>query len=120
MLTVTGNGMHGVPTGILFQGTFTSATWIVISPTSTLHHFIFHGILIGTGKFSGMPAITVQSTSLIMGPNPFGPSGTGRVPSNGGTVTTGVTVIPEPGTLALMGTGILGIGAGIRRKLPKN
>src|SRR5215831_13798989 len=29
MLTVTGNGMHGVPSGILFQGTFTTGTWVV-------------------------------------------------------------------------------------------
>jgi hypothetical protein len=117
MLTVTGNGMHGVPSGILFQGTFTSGTWVV-TPTPVGNLFTFIGTLIGTGAFSGTPASTVQSSKLISGPNPFAPGGSGRAPAAPGSLSAGV--VPEPGTLALMGTGILGIAAGIRRKLLKN
>ena len=118
ILTVTGNGTHGVPSGILFQGTFTTGTWVVTSIPHVGNLFTFIGTLIGTGAFSGMPASTVQSSKLIGGPNPFAPGGSGTALSSGGHVSTGV--VPEPGTLALMGTGILGIGAAIRRKIPKN
>src|SRR5215469_10651490 len=112
VLTVTGNGMGGVPSGILFQGTFTSASWVVVS-TDGMHLFTFVGVLSGTGAFSGMPGHTVQFTDLLAG-NPFLPGGSGRAASSGGTV--GVGIVPEPATLSLMGTGILGVGAVIRRR----
>jgi|SRR5215472_4978078 len=117
MLTVMGNGMNGVPSGILFQGTFTTGTWVVTSIPLVGNLFTFIGTVSGTGAFSGEPGSISQSSFLVSG-NPFAPGGNGRVASPGGSATVGV--IPEPGTLALMGTGILGIGAGIRWKLPKN
>jgi len=115
MLTVTGNGMHGVPSGILFQGTFTTGTWVVTSIPHVGNLFTFVGTFIGTGAFSGTGS-TSQSSFLVSG-NPFAPGGSGRVASPGGHATVGV--IPEPGTLALIGTGMLGIGTVIRRKLLK-
>jgi len=30
--TITGNGTNGVPSGVLFSGTFSSATWTLVTP----------------------------------------------------------------------------------------
>ena len=114
MLTITGNGMNGVPTGVLYQGTFTSATWIVTPIPHLGNFFTFVGSIAGTGISAGTAAATVQFTDLIRGANPFAPGGSGKAVSSGGSITAGV--VPEPGTLSLMGTGILGIAAGIRRR----
>jgi hypothetical protein len=93
LLTVMGNGTHGVPNAVLYQGTFTFASWTVV-PVTGGNFFVFHGVLAGTGAFAGTPATTVQSTDLILGANPFAPGGSGRAASSGGFVRAGV---PEPG-----------------------
>jgi PEP-CTERM motif-containing protein len=112
-ITITGNGMNGVPSGTLFQGTFTSATWTVTALPGGNNVFSFSGTLQGTGSFSG-PAFTIQGSKIVHG-NPFASGGSGSVRWASGDTTVGA--VPEPGSLALMGTGILGIGGVVRRKL---
>jgi hypothetical protein len=112
-LTIMGNGKNGVPSGTLFQGTFTSATWTVTALPGGNNVFSFSGTLQGTGSFSG-PAFTIQGSKIVHG-NPFASGGSGSVRWASGDTTVGA--VPEPGSLALMGTGILGIGGVVRRKL---
>ncbi len=113
-LTVMGNGMNGVPNGVLFQGTFTSATWTVNPLPGGNEVFSFTGTLKGTGAFSGMPAFTIQGSKIVHG-NPFAMGGSGSVRWASGDTTVGT--VPEPGTLSLLGTGILGIAAMLRKKV---
>ncbi|HEX6504922.1 MAG TPA: PEP-CTERM sorting domain-containing protein [Terriglobales bacterium] len=116
MITVMGNGKNGVPSGTLFQGTFTSATWTVNALPGGNNVFSFTGTIQGTGAFSGTPAFTIQGSKIVHG-NPFAAGGPGSVKWASGDTTAGV--VPEPGSLSLLGTGVLGIAAMLRRKLIK-
>jgi hypothetical protein len=115
-LTIMGNGTDGL-TGTLFTGTFTSATWTVTALPGGNDVFSFTGTLQGTGAFSGTPGFTIQGSKIVHG-NPFAAGGSGSVKWASGNTTVGV--VPEPGTLSLLGTGILGIAAVLRRKLIKS
>jgi hypothetical protein len=112
-ISIMGNGKNGVPSGTLFQGTFTSATWTVTALPGGNNVFSFNGTLQGTGAFSGA-AFTIQGSKIVHG-NPFAAGGSGSVRWASGDTTAGS--VPEPGTLALMGTGLLGFAAVFRRKV---
>ncbi|HTW58305.1 MAG TPA: PEP-CTERM sorting domain-containing protein [Terriglobales bacterium] len=111
--TVAGNGLDGVPSGTLFSGTFSGpVTWTMVTLGNGTHNYTLTGTLTGT-MGSGIPTegVTVQLTV-----------NTGKGYFNGCTnVSSGDTNIsvttPEPGSLSLMGTGLIGLAGMIRRKL---
>jgi hypothetical protein len=102
-IIITGNGTDGVPMGTLFKGTFTKATWTLQStlPDGT-HDYLFTGTL-----SNGVTMQTVVSTG-------HGYMGGEALISSGDTTVN--SVVPEPGTLGLLGTGMLGIAGVLRRK----
>ncbi|HMK24070.1 MAG TPA: PEP-CTERM sorting domain-containing protein [Terriglobales bacterium] len=104
---ITGNGTNGVPSGVLFSGTFDSgATWTMTTLSNGTHNYLLTGTLTGS---NGTVGTTVQLT-LNTGKGFFN----GSAPLESGD--TSLTV-PEPGTLSLLGTGLIGIAGAIRRKL---
>ena len=104
---ITGNGMNGAPTGVIFTGSFTSnVTW-----THTMVGSNNFYTLTGSVAGGGMQAATVQLT-ISTGTKPF--SGSTTISSGD---TNLVTVVPEPGTLGLLGTGLLGVAGLVRRKM---
>jgi hypothetical protein len=108
--TITGNGSSGIPNGTIFSGTFSGpATWTLVILANGTHNYTLTGAVAGSlnGTFSN--GVTVQLTI-----------NTGRGFFNGRThISSGDTnvVVPEPGSLSLLGTGLLGLAGVVRRKL---
>ncbi len=109
---IMGNGTGGLPNGVIFSGTFTGTTTWIPSGTIGVSPSIFYTL---TGAISGTwyngLAVNGATTQITVdtGKNGF----TGSVGVGSGNSV--ITVTPEPGTLGLLGTGMLGL-AGIFRK----
>jgi hypothetical protein len=108
---IVGNGMNGLPNGTIFQGSFSGpVTWTMVTLANGTHNYTLTGAI--SGNFNNnytTDGITVQLTVNTKGLY----NGQGIAGSSGDTNI----LVPEPGTLSLFGTGLVGLAGLIRRKL---
>ena len=101
---ITGNGTNGVPSGVIFSSKFTSTVTWTYSSTLSNGSEVF--------DISG----TISGGSTIQGYAVLSSNGFATVSGTLGSGNTIISTVPEPGTLALLGAGLAGLAAMIRKK----
>jgi len=110
---VYGNGTNGVPNGVLYSGTFSGpVSWTMMKLANGTHQYTLSGVMTGAWyNGSKMDGATVQLT-INTGKGYF----TGSTAVSSGDTNIGGVVVPEPGSLTFVGTGLIGLAGVLRRK----
>jgi PEP-CTERM motif len=113
LFTITGNGTNGVPDGTLFAGSFSGpVTWTMVTLANGSHNYSLTGTISGwNGSGAPTQGATVELT-INTGKGFFG----GRTRISSGD-TSGSVMVPEPGSLTLLGSGLLFLAGLVRRKM---
>jgi hypothetical protein len=112
-VTITGNGsVPGAPTGVLFSGTFSqSPTW---SRQTGTYLYTFSGLASGQLADGTSADVLIQFTVDTVTRVFVTPISLSKV-----SVGADAVHVPEPSSLAFMGTGLIGLLGAVRRKYRK-
>jgi hypothetical protein len=111
--TVESNAGFGqLGSGVLFSGSFNGpVTWTLITLANGTHNYVLSGVLTGSINGINVSGVSVQLT-VNTGRGLFNGSAT----LSSGDTSLSPTAVPEPPTLGLIGIGIFGLAAAVRRK----
>jgi hypothetical protein len=110
------NGTQGLPDGVIFNGIFSGdVTWQLFTLSNGTKEYTLtgpiSGVLVEGNQNIAVVGLTVQLTvSVSKGSQTL-------VSIMLASGNTNLTPVPEPGTLGLLGTGLLGIAALVRQRL---
>jgi PEP-CTERM motif len=112
---ITGNGANGIPNSVIFSGSFSGpVTWTAIPAANGTFYYTLSGALTGTWFNGATVSGAVVQLTVNGGKTPFSNGSVSIAISSG---DTNISTVPEPGTLGLMGTGLIGLAGALRRKL---
>jgi hypothetical protein len=112
---VTGNGTSGVPNGTIFSGTFsTPATWNLVTLANGTHNYTLVGTLSGTWYTGATVEGTTIQLTLNTGKGFF--NGTTTISSGDTNIGLPMATSPEPSSMILMGSGLLGLTTTLLRR----
>ena len=112
--SIAGNGTSGIPNGLIFNGSFSGpVTWTLVTLANGTHNYTLTGSLTGAW-YNGT---TVQGATVQLTINTGKGFFNGQTNISSGDTNITTDTVPEPGTLGLLGTGLLGIAGMVRRKL---
>jgi hypothetical protein len=115
--SIRGNGSNGMGTGVLFTGTFNGPiSWVgTFNPAGRNGlgnwSYVLTGNIVGTLSNGSLASGGVVQLTFDV---PNGQQFSRNVRLNSGVTTV---TVPEPGTLGLLGTGLVGLAGLVRRKL---
>jgi hypothetical protein len=111
---ISGNGSSkGVPNSVIFKGTFTGpVTWTLVTLANGTHHYTLTGALSGTWINGAKVFGATVQISINTGKGFF--NGSTSISSGDTNITA--PAVPEPGTLGLFGTGLVGLAGALHRK----
>ena len=113
---VIGNGHRGVPKGVIFSGRFVfPITWTLTSqPGNGQLTFqlsgLIEGMLYSGNTVSGSTTQNIYTTAGQLS------RGIGHISGGHTGASEGIILTPEPGTLSLLGSGLVGVAGMFRRK----
>jgi len=108
--TISGDGSQGVPSGVIFHGAFSGPVTFTASRTANGTLFYTMEAVISGTWFNG-----TKYTARIVEITRAGQFQNGSIALKEGS-TECHTVVPEPGTLGLLGTGLVGLAGALRMK----
>jgi len=113
-LTIATNGTGGLPNGQIFAGTFSGLdNWMLVTLANKTHNYTLSGNLSGALENVPVSGVLVQIT-VNTGTGFF--NGSSMVSSGDISFTTTSGVVPEPGSLGLVGTGLISLAGVVRCK----